>query len=97
MISKKGEHPITHGVYKGSKNQEKKLQESKKSRKDKNVWFRKAANQHVIPFSMNFQHVESTQFKLFLNRLLKKKSVLKINLARIFNFLCYTDRWGWGI
>ena len=55
-------------------NQEQKLQESKKSRKDKNVWFRKAANQHVIPFSMNFQHVESMQFKLFLKRLLKKKN-----------------------
>ena len=33
---KKGEHPSTQGVYKGSNNQEQKLQESKKSRKDKN-------------------------------------------------------------
>ena len=28
------EHPCTQGVYKGSNNQEQKLQESKKSRKD---------------------------------------------------------------
>ena len=30
------EHPSTQGVYKGSKNQEQKLQESKKTRKDEN-------------------------------------------------------------
>ena len=33
---KKGEHPSTQGVYKWSNNQEQKLQESRKSRKDKN-------------------------------------------------------------
>jgi len=33
---KKGERPSTQGVYKESNNQEQKLQESKKSRKDKN-------------------------------------------------------------
>ena len=42
---KKGEHPSTQGVYKGSNNQEQKLQESKKSRKDKNDWFHKAVKQ----------------------------------------------------
>ena len=73
-MSKKG-NTLVH--MECSNNQEQKLQESKKSRKDKNVWFHKAANQHVIPFSMNFQHVESTQFKLFLNRLLKKKISIK--------------------
>ena len=35
------EHPSTQGVYKGSNNQAQKLQESKKSRKDKKDWFRK--------------------------------------------------------
>ena len=34
LISKKMEHPSTQGVYKGSNNQEQKLQESKKTRKD---------------------------------------------------------------
>ena len=38
------EHPSTQGVYKGN-NQEQKLQESKKSRKDGKDWFRNAANQ----------------------------------------------------
>ena len=35
------EHPSTQGVYKGSNNQVQKLQESKKSRKDKKDWFGK--------------------------------------------------------
>ena len=35
------EHPSTQGMYKGSNNQAQKLQESKKSRKDKKDWFRK--------------------------------------------------------
>ena len=46
-MSKKGEHPSTQEVYKGWNNQEQKLQESKKSRKDKNDWFRNAANQSI--------------------------------------------------
>ena len=37
------EHPCTQGVYKGSNNQEQKLQESKKSRKDEKDWFCNAA------------------------------------------------------
>ena len=38
LISKKMEHPSTQGVYKGSNNQEQKLQESKKTRKDEKDW-----------------------------------------------------------
>ena len=43
------EHPSTQGVYKGSNNQEQKLQESRKSIKDEKDWFRKAANQSINP------------------------------------------------
>ena len=39
------EHPSTQGVYKGSTIQVQKLQESRKSRKEENDWFRIAANQ----------------------------------------------------
>ena len=41
------EHPNTQGVYKGSNNQEQKLQESKKSRKDEKDWFHNVANQSI--------------------------------------------------
>ena len=51
--SKKVEHPSTQGVYKGSNNQEQKLQESKKSRKDEKDWFRKAANQSIKVLKKN--------------------------------------------
>ena len=44
MISKE-EHPSTQGVYKGSTIQVQKLQESRKSRQEKNDWFHMAANQ----------------------------------------------------
>ena len=47
------EHPSTQGVYKGSNNQEQKLQESKKSRKDEKDWFRKAANQSIKVLKKN--------------------------------------------
>ena len=47
------EHPSTQGVYKGSNNQEQKLQESKKSRKDEKDWFRKAANQFIKVLKKN--------------------------------------------
>ena len=50
---KKGEHPSTQGVYKGSNNQEQKLQESKKSRKDKKDWFHKVANQSIKVLEKN--------------------------------------------
>ena len=53
LISKKGEHPSTQGVYKGSNNQEQKLQESKKSRKDKKDWFCKVANQFIKVLKKN--------------------------------------------
>ena len=53
MSKKKGEHPSTQGVYKGWNNQEQKLQESKKSRKDKNDWFRNAANQSIKVLKKN--------------------------------------------
>ena len=59
LISKKfidiknGEHPSTQGVYKRSNNQEQKLQASKKSRKDKNDWFHKAANQSIKVLKKN--------------------------------------------
>ena len=39
------EHPSTQGVYKGATIQVQKLQESRKSRKEKNDWFRIVANQ----------------------------------------------------
>ena len=42
------EHPCTQGVYKGSNNQEQKLQESKKSRKDEKDWFRYIINKLQI-------------------------------------------------
>ena len=47
------EHPSTQGVYKGSNNQEQKLQESKKSRKDEKDWFCKAANQFIKVLKKN--------------------------------------------
>ena len=50
---KNGEHPSTQGVYKRSNNQEQKLKASKKSRKDKNDWFHKAANQSIKVLKKN--------------------------------------------
>ena len=50
---KKGEYPSTQGVYKGSNNQERNLQASKKLRKDKNDWFRKAADQSIKVLKKN--------------------------------------------
>ena len=47
------EHPSTQGVYKGSNNQEQKLQESKKSRKDEKDWFCKATNQFIKVLKKN--------------------------------------------
>ena len=41
------------GVYKESNNQEQKLQESRKSRKDKNDWFRNAVNQSIKVLKKN--------------------------------------------
>ena len=41
------EHPSTHGMYKGSNNQEQKLQESKKSRKDEKDWFHNTASERT--------------------------------------------------
>ena len=40
-------------MYKGSNNQEQKLQESRKSTKEKNGWFRKAANQSIRVLKKN--------------------------------------------
>ena len=50
-MSKNGEHPSTQVVYKGWNNQE--LQQSKKSRKDKNDWFRNTANQSIKVLKKN--------------------------------------------
>ena len=47
------EHPSTRGVYKRSNNQEQKLQEPKKSRKDEKDWFRNAANQSIKVLKKN--------------------------------------------
>ena len=46
-------YPSTQGVYKGSNNQEQNLQASKKSRKDKNDWFHKTANQSIKVLKKN--------------------------------------------
>ena len=47
------EHPNTQGVYKGSNNQEQKLQQSKKSRNDEKDWFHNVANQSIKVLKKN--------------------------------------------
>ena len=66
------EHPCTQGVYKGSNNQEQKLQESKKSRKDEKDWFRNAANQFINVLKKNSFKSDmdlslSSKYRLFLS------------------------------
>ena len=82
MISKKGEHPSTQGVYMGSNNQEKKLQEPKKSRKDKNDWFRKTTNQSIKVLKKN-------SFKFDMDLSLSSKHRLFLSLQRHHN-----KQWG---
>ena len=77
-MSKKGEHPNRQGAYKGSKNQEQKLQESKKLRKDKNDWFRKAANQSIKVLKKN-------SFKSDMDLSLSSKHQLFLSLQRHHN------------
>ena len=76
------EHPCTQGVYKGSNNQEQKLQESKKSRKDENDWFRNAANQSINVLKKN-------SFKSDMDFSLSSKPRLFLSLQRHHN-----KQWG---
>ena len=76
------EHPCTQGVYKGSNNQEQKLQESKKSRKDENDWFRNAANQSINVLKKN-------NFKSDMDLSLSSKHRLFLSLQRHHN-----KQWG---
>uniref|UniRef100_A0A7N2LCF3 Major facilitator superfamily domain-containing protein 12-like n=1 Tax=Quercus lobata TaxID=97700 RepID=A0A7N2LCF3_QUELO len=66
------------GVYKGSNNQEQKLQESKKSRKDGKDWFSKAANQSINVLKKN-------SFKSDMDLSLSSKHRLFLSLQRHHN------------
>ena len=74
MISKKGEHPSTQGVY----NQEQKLQESKKSRKDKKDCVCKATNQSIKVLKKN-------SFKSDMDLSLSSKHRLFLSLQKHHN------------
>ena len=76
------EHPSTQGVYKGSNNQEQKLQESKKSRKEGKDWFCKAANQSIKVLKKNC-------FKSDMDLSLSSKHRLFLSLQRHHN-----KQWG---
>ena len=72
----------TQGVYKRSNNQEQKLQESRKSRKDKNDWFCNAANQSIKVLKKN-------SFKSDIDLSLSSKHLLFLSLQRHHN-----KQWG---
>ena len=76
------EHPNTQGVYKGSNNQEQKLQQSKKSRKDEKDWFRNAASQSINVLRKN-------SFKSDMDLSLSSKHRLFLSLQRHHN-----KQWG---
>ena len=76
------EHPCTQGVYKGSNNQEQKLQESKKSRKDEKDWFRNVANQSI-------NVLKKKSFKSDMDLSLSSKHQLFLSLQRHHN-----KQWG---
>ena len=59
------EHPSTQGVYKGATIQVQKLQESRKSRKEKNDWFRIVANQSNKVLK-KIVHIHNMHTKLLL-------------------------------
>ena len=73
------EHPCT---LKGSNNQEQKLQESKKSRKDEKDWFRNVANQSINVLKKN-------SFKSDMDLSLSSKHRLFLSLQRHHN-----KQWG---
>ena len=81
MISKK-EHPSTQGVYKGQTVQGQKLQESRKSRKEKNDWFRKVANQFIKVLKKN-------NFRFGMDLSISSKHLLFLSLQRHHN-----KQWG---
>ena len=74
-MSKKGKHPGTQGVYKSWNNQEQKLQEYKKTRKDKNDWFHNAANQSI-------KVLKKKSFKSEMDLSLSSKHQLFLSLQR---------------
>ena len=76
------EHPSTQGKYKGSNNQEQKLQEFKKTRKDEKDWFRNAANQSIKVLKKN-------SFKSDMDLSLSSKHQLFLSLQRHHN-----KQWG---
>ena len=82
MSKKKGEHPSTQGVYKGWNNQEQKLQESNKSRKDKNDRYHNATNQSIKVLKKNC-------FKSDMDLSLSSKHRLFLPLQRHHN-----KQWG---
>ena len=90
-VKKKGEHPSTQEVYKGWNNQEQKLQESKKSRKDKNDWFRNATNQSITilkknSFKSNMDLSLSSKYRLFLSL----QSVQGFNFDAVFDLVSHS-------
>ena len=81
MISKK-EHPSTQGVYKESTIQVQKLQESRKSRKEENDWFRIATNQSNKVLMKN-------NLRSSMDLSLSSRHLLFLSLQR-----CHIKKWG---
>ena len=75
MISRK-EHPSTQEVYKGQTIQGQKLQESGKSKKENNVWFRKVANQSIKVLKKNKFRSSMDLSISSMHLLLDRKSVV---------------------